>query len=92
MPTIYIPGLMRRFSNHKAQVQLPLTQGTLIKLLLNLEETCPGIKGQICDDAGVIKRYVNVFVNGREIRCLDGVSTIIEDKDEIHIIPAMAGG
>jgi len=93
MPTIYIPTPMRKFSNHKAQVKLQLApEGTLTELLLNLEESCPGIKGDICDATGVIRRYVNIFVNGHEIRCLNGVNTIIEGKDEIFIIPAMAGG
>lgn len=92
MPLVYIPSLLRKFSNHKAQVQLQVARGTLTELLSNLEETCPGIQDQICDETGLIKRYVNVFVNGHEIRCLDGVRTIVEDKDEIFIIPAMAGG
>jgi molybdopterin synthase sulfur carrier subunit len=91
MPTIYVPTLMRKFSNHKARLELQ-AQGTLSELLSKLEENCPGIKREIFDEAGIIKRYVNVFVNGREIRCLSGTSTIIHDNDEVFIIPAMAGG
>jgi molybdopterin synthase sulfur carrier subunit len=82
---------MRRFSNHKAQIELE-AQGTLSELMSTLEENYPGIKEAIYDETGIIKRYVNIFVNGREIRCLSGTSTIIEDKDEVFIIPAMAGG
>jgi molybdopterin synthase sulfur carrier subunit len=92
MPTVYIPSLMRKFSNNRARIELRLTQRTLTDLLSDLEESCPGIKRQIFDDAGVMKQYVNVFVNGHEVRCLDGVSTVVEDEDEVFIIPAMAGG
>ena len=91
MPTIYIPTLMRQYSDHNAQIELR-AEGTLTELLSTLEESCPGIKAQIFDETGIIKRYVNVFVNGQEIRCLDGASTFVEDRDEVFIIPAMAGG
>jgi molybdopterin synthase sulfur carrier subunit len=46
----------------------------------------------LCDDNGQIKRYVNVFVNDEEIRALQGSETLIAEKDEVSIIPAMAGG
>jgi molybdopterin synthase sulfur carrier subunit len=46
----------------------------------------------LCEDNGQIKRYVNVFVNGEEIRTLQGSETAITDKDEVSIVPAMAGG
>ncbi|MCB0213878.1 MAG: MoaD/ThiS family protein, partial [Anaerolineae bacterium] len=43
-------------------------------------------------DSGQIKRYVNVFVNDEEIRTLQGGDTPVGEKDEVSIIPAMAGG
>ena len=92
MPMIYIPSVLRRFSEHKAQVQLPLEQGTFTQLLARLDDSYPGIKAQICEDSGVIKAYVNVFVNGHEIRCLDGLETVVRGEDEVFIVPAMAGG
>ena len=91
MPTIYIPTLMRKHSDRRARVQLDAS-GTLNDVLMALEEDCPGIKAHIFEEAGIVKRYVNVFVNGREIRCLNGTATIVEDMDEVFIIPAMAGG
>jgi len=50
------------------------------------------VKSRLCDDSGQIKRYVNVFVNDEEIRALQGADTPVADKDEVSIVPAMAGG
>lgn len=41
---------------------------------------------------GEIKEYINVYVNGKDVRDLDGVDTPVEDDDEVRIIPAASGG
>jgi molybdopterin synthase sulfur carrier subunit len=61
-------------------------------LIESLETRYPGIKSRLCDDNGQIKRYVNVFINDEEIRTLQGSKTPVTDRDEVSIIPAMAGG
>ncbi|MCB0162638.1 MAG: MoaD/ThiS family protein, partial [Anaerolineae bacterium] len=62
------------------------------EIIDSLEAQYPGVKARLCDDSGQIKRYVNVFVNDEEIRTLQGGETPVGDKDEVSIIPAMAGG
>ena len=81
---------MRRYTNNQSKVQ---SNGTNItELIENLESQYPGVKTRLCDDGGQIKRYVNVFVNGEEIRTLQGPETPVGENDEVSIIPAMAGG
>jgi molybdopterin synthase sulfur carrier subunit len=92
MPTIFIPTPMRTFTKGKARVQLSLARGTIPQLLSNLDELCPGIREQIYDETGAIKRYLTIFVNSRYMRSLEDLKTVVEDKDEVFIIAAMAGG
>lgn len=90
MPNVFIPTPMRKFTNNRSCVQVPA--GAVVDILDQLEGLCPGIRQQLCDPAGEIKRYINVFVNGDEIRTLQGQATTVGDRDEIYIVPAMAGG
>jgi molybdopterin synthase sulfur carrier subunit len=90
MATVRIPSPLRRYTNGQSKVE---GRGATIKeLISNLEAQFPGIESRLCEEDGQIKRYVNVFVNDEEIRTLRGAETLIAEKDEISIIPAMAGG
>jgi sulfur-carrier protein len=90
MATVRIPSPLRRYTNGQSKVE---GKGASIsELIENLESQYPGVKTRLCEDNGQIKRYVNVFVNGEEIRTLQGSETPITDKDEVSIVPAMAGG
>ena len=52
----------------------------------------PGVKERLLDNDGEVKRFINVFVDGEEIRGLAGERTELSDNSEVSIIPAMAGG
>ena len=52
----------------------------------------PGLKEKLCDESGKLRRFVNVYLNGEDIRFQDGPETVIKDGDEVSIIPAIAGG
>jgi len=60
--------------------------------ITDLEARFPGIAGRILDGGGEVQRFVNLFVNGEDIRFLRGVQTELKAGDEISIVPAMAGG
>jgi len=90
MATVRIPSPLRRYTNSQSKVET--NGGNVGELLNNLEAQYPGIKAKLCDENGNIKRYVNVFVNDEEIRTLQGSETPVTDRDEVSIIPAMAGG
>jgi molybdopterin synthase sulfur carrier subunit len=61
-------------------------------VLDSIGDRFPGLKDRICEDDGEIRRFVNIFVNGENVRDLDGAATTVKSGDEIGIIPAMAGG
>lgn len=90
MATVRIPSPLRRYTEGQNKVEC--SGANIDELIDNLEAQYPGVKSRLCDDNGQIKRYVNVFVNDEEIRTLQGSETLVSDKDEVSIIPAMAGG
>lgn len=90
MTTVRIPSPLRRYTGGQSKVEG--TGTNILELIDNLEAQHPGVKSRLCDDSGQIKRYVNVFVNGEEIRTLQGSETPVSEKDEVSIVPAMAGG
>ena len=50
------------------------------------------LKSRIADDSGELRRFVNVYLKGEDIRFLDGLDTAVSDGDEVTILPAVAGG
>lgn len=90
MTTVRIPSPLRRYTNGQSKVES--SGGNVNEIIESLEAQYPGVKARLCDDSGQIKRYVNVFVNDEEIRTLQGGDTPVGEKDEVSIIPAMAGG
>ena len=90
MSTVRIPSPLRKYTNSQSKVQA--NGSTINEVIEDLETQYPGVKSRLCDDSGQIKRYVNVFVNGDEIRTLQGGDTSVGTNDEVSIVPAMAGG
>lgn len=90
MATVRIPSPLRRYTNNQSKVES--NGANIIELIESLETQYPGVKSRLCDESGQIKRYVNIFVNGEEIRTLQGSETAVSESDEVSIIPAMAGG
>jgi sulfur-carrier protein len=88
--SVLIPAPLRRFTNGQATVAV--TGATLGELIENLEQAYPGIQERICEPDGRIRRFVNVFVNGANVRTGDGLQTAVTSGDEVGIVPAMAGG
>lgn len=87
---VRIPAPLRKLTNDQAVVEV---QGkTIQELLGSLEKSYPGLKERICDESGQIRRFVNIFVNGEDIRFKDGPNTAVADGAEVSIIPAIAGG
>jgi len=66
--------------------------GTLTSCIESLEEQFPGLKERLCDEAGELRRFVNVYVNGEDVRFLAGMATALKAGDEVSIVPAVAGG
>jgi molybdopterin synthase sulfur carrier subunit len=90
MVTVRIPTPLRAVSGGQSEVKIPA--GTLRQCLEELEARFPGFKARICEDSGNVRRFVNIFINGEDIRFLDGLDTPLKPGDEVTIIPSMAGG
>ncbi len=65
---------------------------SLVECIEQLEGEYPGIKNRLCDEGGELRRFVNIYVNGEDVRFLQGLSTPLKTGDEISIVPAVAGG
>lgn len=65
---------------------------TLGGLIEELEVQYPGLRARLLDDTGELRRFVNVYVNGEDVRFLDGLGTAVKPGDEVSIVPAVAGG
>ena len=88
--TILVPTPLRRFTDGQARVGV--TGATVADALDDLNSRFPGISERLLDDDGQIRRFVNIFVNGQNIRDANGAQTSLKSGDEVGIIPAMAGG
>jgi molybdopterin synthase sulfur carrier subunit len=90
MSVVFIPSSLRRYTASQSKVEV--SGSNINEMIEDLERQYPGVKSRLCDDSGQIKRYVNVFVNDEEIRSLQGADTPLSERDEVSIVPAMAGG
>jgi len=87
---VLIPTPLRRYTGGSAKVEG--SGSSIADVLDDLNVNYPGLKDKVCEEDGEIRRFVNVFVNGENVRKLDGAATQVKQGDEIGIIPAMAGG
>jgi molybdopterin converting factor small subunit len=88
--TVYIPSTLRAAVGGNKSVQL---DGDSIKAVVTaLVDQYPSIGGQLLTADGDLNRFVNVYVNGQDVRYLQGLDTPVEPTDEVRLLPAMAGG
>jgi len=87
---VRIPTPLRKYTGGAEAVEA--SGATVAALLGDLDARYPGIRDRICDDTGQVRRFVNVFVNGEDIRFLENLETPVEAADELSIVPAIAGG
>jgi sulfur-carrier protein len=87
---VRIPAPLRAITAGEAEVRLD--GESVASVLGQLEGRFPEIRRRLRDDAGEIRRFVNLYVNGEDIRFLSGLETSLKSGDEMSIIPAVAGG
>ncbi len=88
--TIRIPTQLRPLAGGNSTVTV--TGSTVNEVLKGLEAAHPGFHDRLFDEAGKLRRFVNVFVAEEDIRFLDGLDTPVADGTTISIVPAVAGG
>ncbi|MDT8376974.1 MAG: ubiquitin-like small modifier protein 1 [Mariprofundaceae bacterium] len=87
---VRIPTPLRKLTGGSDEVSIEAS--SIGELIDNLEAAHTGLKERLCDEAGEIRRFVNVYVNDEDVRFLDGRNTALKDGDEVSIVPAIAGG
>ena len=87
---VRIPTPLRKLTNEQELVEV--APGTVGAAIVELQQKFPGIQERLVDDAGQVRRFVNVYVNEEDIRFLQNSATPLKDGDEVSIIPAIAGG
>jgi len=90
MATVRIPTPLRKFTDGKEEVSA--AGATIGEVIEDLEVNFPGIKARLCDEAGAVRKFVNIYANEDDIRHLQDLKTAVKDSDEVSIIPAIAGG
>ncbi len=90
MATVRIPTPLRAVTRDLRVVDV--AGGTLREVVESLEQQFPGIKARLVDGDGQVHAFVNIFVDGEDVRFLRGLATPLRETSEVSIIPAMAGG
>jgi molybdopterin synthase sulfur carrier subunit len=89
--TVRIPTPLRKLTNEQ-DVLTANESSTLGQLIDALERDYPGLKERLCDETGQLRRFVNVYINGEDVRFLSGLDTNVAAGAEVSIVPAVAGG
>jgi MoaD family protein len=88
--TIKLPTQLRSVAGGAAEAQSD--GGTVGEVLEGLYTQHPDLRDRIAADDGELRRFVNVYLKGEDIRFLDGLATPVAPGDEVTILPAVAGG
>jgi molybdopterin synthase sulfur carrier subunit len=88
--TVFIPSVLR--PSVGGVKSLEVDGETIRSVVGGLVERHPSLGGQLLTDDGDLNRFVNVYVNGEDVRYLAGLDTPVAPGDEVRLLPAMAGG
>ncbi len=90
MSAVRIPAVLRPAVGGEKELDVDgATVGEVIQALVG---RFPSLGDQLLTPDGELNRFVNVYVNGQDVRYLDGLGTTLEPRDEVRLLPAMAGG
>jgi sulfur-carrier protein len=90
MPQFRIPGPLRRLS--EGQITVPVEATDLGSAIEALDARYPGFRDRLLDEKGELRQFVNVYLNDEDVRLGSGLKAKVGEKDEISIVPAVAGG
>ena len=87
---VRIPTPLRKMTNGQSKVEVD--SAVLGDLVEKLNSEFPGFKDRLVDEEGELRYFVNIYLNGEDVRFMEGLKTATTDGDEISIVPAVAGG
>ena len=88
--SVRIPTILRSYTGGTAVVTG--APGTVRELIAGLDADYPGIGARLLDEAGRLRRFVNVYVADEDIRLAQGLDTPVPSGGQVSVIPAVAGG
>ena len=87
---VRIPTPLRRMTNGQSKVEIDVSNvGDMVE---QLDSSFPGFKARLVDENGDLRYFVNIYLNGEDVRFLQGLDTATKSGDEVSIVPAVAGG
>jgi len=87
---VIIPTLLRRLTDNADAVEVDAA--TVRDILDRLDERYPGFRARVCEESGELRRFINIYVDGEDVRFLDNLATPVPERAEVSIVPAIAGG
>ena len=91
--TVLLPGVLREYADGQHEVPVDLRDGELVDAVLReLGQRWPLLGARLRDETGALRRHVNLFVDGADVRASDGVQTRLYEQSVVHVLPSVAGG
>jgi molybdopterin converting factor small subunit len=87
---VVIPTPLRKFTAGAETVEVQAA--TVQEVLDSLDSKYPGFRSSVCDETGSLRRFINIYLDGEDVRFLDNLATRVTDGAEIAIVPAISGG
>ena len=88
--TVSIPTPFRRLTGDVDTVEVEAS--SVEELIDRLDKRFPGFRSRLCEEGGGLRRFINIYVDGEDVRFLDNLLTRVPDGAEVSIVPAIAGG
>ena len=91
---IILPGVLRELAEGVGELVVPVgAEATLLRTVLDAAVvTRPQLGARIRDETGALRRHVNVFVDGQDVRRVGGLDAVVGPDAVVHILPSVAGG
>jgi molybdopterin synthase sulfur carrier subunit len=88
--TVRLPTVLRPQANGQSTVDV--AGASVGDVVSSLVAEYPGLQSNLLDDAGKVRKFINIYINDEDIRFLDQLDTAVAEGDEVAILPAVAGG
>jgi sulfur-carrier protein len=85
-----VPTPLRSITGQRDVIEVE--PGTVTDIITRVDQTYAGFRSRICEEDDKLRRFINIYVDGEDIRFLDNLATSVADGSEVAIILAIAGG
>ena len=90
--TVKLPTQLRAAAGGSGEVVVPVDGGTVTSVMEALFAEYGELRERLTDEDGELRRFVNLYVDGEDIRFSEGLETAVADGGEVQVLPAVAGG